>query len=81
MVVALGVVLAAMYVLRVVSAILHVKPGPAVRDEALDLRSGELALVLPMILVLLVLSAWPALISESSFPGAGAAQAISESFR
>ena len=49
-VVALGVVLAAMYTLRVISAILHVKPGRAVRDEALDLRLGELALVLPLLL-------------------------------
>ena len=40
-VVALGVVLAAMYTLRVISAILHVKPGRAVRDEALDLRAGR----------------------------------------
>ncbi len=80
-VVALGVVLAAMYTLRVISAILHVKPGPAVRDEALDLRPGELGLVLPLLLVLLVLSAWPALISQSSFPGNDAAQAIAEAFR
>ena len=64
-VVALGVVLAAMYTLRVISAILHVKPGRAVRDEALDLRLGELALVLPLLLVLIGLSVWPALVSES----------------
>jgi NADH-quinone oxidoreductase subunit M len=68
-VVAIGIVLAAMYTLRVISAILHVKPGRAVREEALDLRTGELALVVPMILVLLVLSAWPALVSQSSFSG------------
>ena len=80
-IVALGVVLAAMYTLRVVSAILHVKPGSAVRDEALDLRPGELALVLPMLLVLLVLSAWPALISQSSFPGNDAARAIAGAFK
>ncbi|HXG76501.1 MAG TPA: NADH-quinone oxidoreductase subunit M [Gaiellaceae bacterium] len=67
-IVALGVVLAAMYVLRLVSAILHVSPGPAVRDEALDLRPGELALVLPLLACLLALSAWPALVSESAFP-------------
>jgi NADH:ubiquinone oxidoreductase subunit 4 (subunit M) len=66
-VVALGIVLAAMYTLRVISAILHVKPGHAVRDEALDLRAGELALVLPLLLVLLALSVWPALVSESAF--------------
>jgi NADH-quinone oxidoreductase subunit M len=66
-VVALGIVLAAMYTLRVVSAILHVKPGRAVREEALDLRPGELALVLPLLLLLLALSVWPALVSESAF--------------
>ena len=68
-VVALGVVLAAMYILRAISAILHVKPGPAVQEEALDLRAGELALVLPLLLVLVGLSFWPALVSESSFAG------------
>ena len=66
-VVALGIVLAAMYTLRVISAILHVKPGRAVREEALDLRLGELALVLPLLLILLGLSIWPALVSESAF--------------
>ncbi|HET8969310.1 MAG TPA: NADH-quinone oxidoreductase subunit M, partial [Gaiellaceae bacterium] len=66
-VVALGIVLAAMYTLRVISAILHVKPGRAVREEALDLRAGELALVLPLLLILLGLSIWPALVSESAF--------------
>ena len=65
-IVALGIVLAAMYVLRLISAVLHVKPGSAVRDEALDLRPGELALVLPLIACLLALSVWPALVSESS---------------
>ncbi len=68
-VVALGIVLAAMYTLRVISAILHAKPGRAVREEALDLRPGELALVLPMLLILLGLSLWPALVSESAFSG------------
>jgi NADH-quinone oxidoreductase subunit M len=68
-VVALGIVLAAMYTLRLISAVLHVRPGPAVRDEALDLRPGELALVVPLVACLLVLSAWPALVSQSSFSG------------
>jgi NADH-quinone oxidoreductase subunit M len=66
-VVALGIVLAAMYTLRVISAILHVKPGRAVKEEALDLRAGELALVLPLLLLLIGLSLWPALVSESAF--------------
>jgi NADH-quinone oxidoreductase subunit M len=77
-IVALGIVLAAMYVLRLISALLHVKPGAAVRDEALDLRPGELALVLPLVGCLLALSAWPALVSESSFPNDEPTQAISE---
>ena len=66
-VVALGIVLAAMYTLRVISGILHVKPGRAVSEEALDLRLGELALVVPLLLLLLGLSLWPALVSESAF--------------
>ena len=53
-----------MYTLRLISAVLHVRPGRAVRDEALDLRPGELALVLPLVACLLVLSAWPALEPE-----------------
>jgi NADH-quinone oxidoreductase subunit M len=80
-VVALGIVLAAMYTLRLISAVLHVRPGAAVRDEALDLRPGELALVLPLVACLLVLSAWPALVSQSSFPGDRPAQVIAEGFR
>jgi len=75
-VVALGIVLAAMYVLRVISAILHVKPGRAVREEALDLRLGELALVLPLLLVLLGLSLWPALVSQSAFVASTIAEIV-----
>jgi len=80
-VVALGIVLAAMYVLRLISAVLHVRPGPAVSEGALDLRSVELALVVPLVACLLVLSAWPALVSQSSFPNDAPAQTISEGLR
>jgi NADH-quinone oxidoreductase subunit M len=80
-IVALSIVLAAMYTLRLVSAVLHVRPGRAVREEALDLRPGELALVVPMVACLLVLSAWPALVSQSSFPGDEATRAVAEGFR
>ena len=38
------------------------------REESPDLRFGELALVVPLVAILLVLSAWPAAISERSFP-------------
>jgi NADH-quinone oxidoreductase subunit M len=63
-IVALGIVLAAMYTLRLISAVLHQRQGSAVRDEALDLRPGELGLVLPLVFILLVLSAWPAAITD-----------------
>jgi NADH-quinone oxidoreductase subunit M len=80
-VVALGVVLAAMYVLRLISAVLHIRPGPAVREEARDLRPGELGLVLPLVACLLVLSFWPALVSESSFTGDRATTVVSQELR
>ncbi len=80
-VVALGVVLAAMYVLRLISAVLHVRPGSAVREEALDLRLGELALVLPLVSCLLVLSFWPALVSQSAFAGDAAAKVLGQGLR
>lgn len=64
-----GIVLAAMYMLRLISAVLHRDIGPAVTDAALDLRGAELAIVVPLVTVLLVLSAWPAAISGHSFLG------------
>jgi len=59
-----AIVLAAMYMLRLISAVLHGARGSVVHDEALDLRTGELALVVPLVAALLVLSAWPAAISH-----------------
>jgi NADH-quinone oxidoreductase subunit M len=59
-----AIVLAAMYMLRLISAVLHEARGTVVHDEALDLRTGELALIVPLVAVLLVLSAWPAGISH-----------------
>ena len=67
---AVAIVLAAMYTLRLISAVLHRGRGEAVRDESLDLRFGELALVVPLVAILLALSAWPASITERVFPGA-----------
>ncbi len=66
---AAAIVLAAMYTLRLISAVLHREQGDAVRKESLDLRFGELALLVPLVAILLVLSAWPASISEHLFPG------------
>jgi NADH:ubiquinone oxidoreductase subunit 4 (subunit M) len=62
-------VLAAMYMLRAVSAVLHQDVGAAVSDAALDLRSGEVAIVGPLVGLLLFLSAWPAAISGHAFGG------------
>jgi NADH-quinone oxidoreductase subunit M len=65
---AAAIVLAAMYMLRLISAVLHRSPGRAVTEAALDLRPAELGIIVPLVLCLLVLSAWPAAITERSFP-------------
>ncbi len=78
---AVAIVLAAMYMLRLISAVLHEARGSAVSDEALDLRPGELALLVPLVGVLVALSVWPAGISHNSFAGDDATQAVSEQFR
>jgi hypothetical protein len=67
--------------LRLISAVLHEARGSTVQDEALDLRAGELALLVPLVGVLLVLSAWPAGISHHSFAGNQPAQTIAEQFK
>ena len=66
---AVAIVLAAMYTLRLISGGLHRERGEAVRAEAVDLRPGELLLIVPLIAILLALSVWPASITERSFPG------------
>ena len=67
---AVAMVLAAMYVLRLISAVLHRARGPAVSDAALDLRVSELGIVVPLVALLLALSAWPNAVSGHSFSGA-----------
>jgi NADH-quinone oxidoreductase subunit M len=59
-----AIVLAAMYMLRLISAVLHRQVGSSVPAEALDLRPAELAIVVPLIGSLLALSAWPAAITD-----------------
>ncbi|HZT92826.1 MAG TPA: NADH-quinone oxidoreductase subunit M [Gaiellaceae bacterium] len=66
---AVAIVLAAMYMLRAISGVLHQDVGPAVSDAALDLRVGELAVVVPLLLCLVGLSAWPNLVSHRAFGG------------
>ncbi len=76
-----AIVLAAMYMLRLISAVLHEARGSTVSDEALDLRPGELALVVPLVAGLLFLSAWPAGISQHSFFGQSPAAAVKSQFK
>jgi NADH-quinone oxidoreductase subunit M len=64
---AVAIVLAAMYVLRLVSAVLHRDVGPAVPESALDLRPAELGVTVPLLVCLLALSVWPAAITQHSF--------------
>ena len=66
---AVAIVLAAMYMLRLISAVLHEARGSTVTDEAMDIRPGELALLAPLVAGLLLLSGWPAAISQHSFVG------------
>jgi NADH-quinone oxidoreductase subunit M len=77
---AVAIVLAAMYMLRLISAVLHQSPGPAVSEAALDLRPAELSIVVPLVAILLVLSAWPAAITDRSFSGS-ATQSVAQVFR
>jgi NADH-quinone oxidoreductase subunit M len=74
---AVAIVLAAMYMLRLISAVLHRSVGPAVTEAALDLRAGELAVVVPLVALLVGLSAWPAAVSGHSF-GAGGLPALTQ---
>jgi NADH-quinone oxidoreductase subunit M len=76
-----AIVLAAMYMLRLISAVLHEARGSTVVDEALDLRAGELALIVPLVGVLLALSAWPAGISHHSFFGDSPKAAVRHQFK
>jgi NADH-quinone oxidoreductase subunit M len=75
---AAGIVLAAMYMLRLISAVLHRDPGPAVSDSALDLRPAELGIVVPLVACLLALSAWPAAISGNTLERSSSTPALGE---
>ena len=67
--------------LRLISGVLHEARGPRVGDEAMDLRPGELALVVALVAVLLALSFWPAGVSGHSFAGNSPTKAVQEQFR
>jgi NADH-quinone oxidoreductase subunit M len=73
-----AIVLAAMYMLRLISAVLQEGRGTAVTDAALDLRPAELGILVPLIGCVLALSAWPAAISERAFPNDAPADWVQE---
>ncbi len=64
---AAAIVLAAMYMLRLISAVLHQDVGPAVDPRSPDLTGAELGVLAPLVLLLVGLSIWPALITDRSF--------------
>ncbi len=76
-----AIVLAAMYMLRLISAVLHEARGSTVADEAMDVRPVELALVVPLVAGLLLLSAWPAGVSNHSFFGRSPASDVRNQFK
>ncbi len=67
---AVAIVLAAMYTLRLISAVLHERRGAAVpaADEAPDLQGDQLFIVVPLLACLLALSVWPNAVSGHAFP-------------
>jgi NADH-quinone oxidoreductase subunit M len=77
---AAAILLAAMYMLRLISAVLHERRGSAVTDAALDLRPAELGIIVPLVACLLALSAWPAAISDRSFAGDAAQRDVATQF-
>jgi len=70
---AVAIVLAAMYTLRVLSAVLHERRGEAVTEGSPDLRFEQLVLVVPLVALLLALSVSPNTVSGHSFPTTAAA--------
>jgi len=56
---ACGIVLAAMYMLRWYSALAHEQDGENVSADTPDLRVGELAIAVPLILILFAMTAYP----------------------
>ena len=75
---ALAIVLAAMYMLRLISAVLHEDVGTAVPEEALDLRPAEVSMVGALVAALVVLSFWPAAVTDNVFGGEPTGAVVSQ---
>jgi NADH-quinone oxidoreductase subunit M len=67
-----AILLAAMYMLRLISAVLHEEAGTAIHPHALDLRPAEVGVIFPLVAVLLFLSFWPAAITDHALQVFGA---------
>jgi NADH-quinone oxidoreductase subunit M len=78
---AVAIVLAAMYMLRMISAVLHQDVGVSVPADAPDLRPLELGAIVPLLGLLLFLSAWPAAISGHSFSSDKPKAAVTSQFQ
>jgi NADH-quinone oxidoreductase subunit M len=63
-----GIVLAAMYTLRLISGVLHDRRLADVDFTVRDLRPAEVGLLVPLVGLLLFLSAYPGAVTERSFP-------------
>jgi NADH-quinone oxidoreductase subunit M len=74
-----AMVLAAMYMLRLVSAVLHREVGEAVPKKAPDVRPAELCVIGALLAAMLALSVWPAAISKHSFASLEPVQVTSPS--
>jgi NADH-quinone oxidoreductase subunit M len=61
----IAIVLAAMYMLRLISAVLHRDPRPG--EGGPDLRFTELSVLVPIVACLIALSVWPAAITDHTF--------------
>jgi NADH-quinone oxidoreductase subunit M len=64
---AIAIVLAAMYMLRLISAVLHGPPGPSTAGAGRDLRGVDLAILVPLLACLIALSAWPSGVTDRTF--------------
>jgi NADH-quinone oxidoreductase subunit M len=74
---ACAIVLAAMYMLRWYSALAHEGDGELVNEQTADLRPAELVLAVPLIVILLAMSAWPFGVMERIAPPGQSAALIS----
>jgi NADH-quinone oxidoreductase subunit M len=68
---AISIVFAAMYMLRWYSALAHEDDRGDVSERTLDLRPGELGIAVPLIAVLVVLSAYPFFVMHRVEPASG----------